>query len=178
MGFNDVGHSVVGDVPVDSEAPVVTSSISRICRLILRRCSHYYRLGHLSRFQRAICPGFGTGIRLPGQKRWRLLSRVVEPGQNVPHANFFCTLRDSNLRPIAWRMRMASLPTHLSSTCDSVKNNFLLNYHVEGPFVRVGNTNPFVPVGATTRDKRPLSPADPASLWTQDKSHLLSRVQR
>src|SRR6185437_8895779 len=36
---------------------------------------------------------------------------------------------------------MASLPTHLSSTCDSVNNNSLLNYHVEGPFVRVGNTN-------------------------------------
>src|SRR6185437_9741598 len=40
---------------------------------------------------------------------------------------------------------MVSLPTQLSSTCDSVKNNSLLNYHVEGPFVRVGNTN---------RDKR------------------------
>src|SRR6185312_5703655 len=58
---------------------------------------------------------------------------------------FFCALRDSNPRPIAWRM--TSLPTHLSSTCDSGKNNFLLNYHVEGPFVRVGNTN---------RDKRVL----------------------
>src|SRR6185437_9499226 len=42
---------------------------------------------------------------------------------------------------------MSCLPTHLSSTCDSVKNNSLLNYHVEGPFVRVGNTN---------RDKRVL----------------------
>jgi hypothetical protein len=31
--------SVVGDVPVDSEAPVVTSSILRICRHSLRRCS-------------------------------------------------------------------------------------------------------------------------------------------
>src|SRR6185312_10016630 len=40
---------------------------------------------------------------------------------------------------------MASLPTHLSSTCDSVKNNSLLNYHVEGPFI---------PVGTTNRDKR------------------------
>ena len=40
---------------------------------------------------------------------------------------------------------MTSLPTHLSSTCDSVKNNYHLNYHVEGPFVRVGATN---------RDKR------------------------
>ena len=55
---------------------------------------------------------------------------------------------------------MSSLPTHLSSTCDSVKNNSLLNYHVEGPFVRVGNTNrprqkgPFVRVGTTNRDKR------------------------
>src|SRR6185295_13195423 len=70
---------------------------------------------------------------------------------------------------------MASLPTQLSSTCDSVKNNSLLNYHVEGPFVRVGTTNrdkrvtllsglvlptgikgvgPFVPGGATNRDKR------------------------
>src|SRR6185369_14204858 len=28
----------------------------------------YYRSAHLSRFQMAICPGFGTGIRLPGQK--------------------------------------------------------------------------------------------------------------
>src|SRR6185312_4949390 len=42
---------------------------------------------------------------------------------------------------------MTSLPTQLSSTFDSVKNNSLLNYHVEGPFVRVGNTN---------RDKRVL----------------------
>jgi hypothetical protein len=31
--------SVVGDIPVDSEAPVVTSSILRICRYNLRRCS-------------------------------------------------------------------------------------------------------------------------------------------
>src|SRR6185437_10180238 len=108
---------------------------------------------------------------------------------------------------------MSCLPTHLSSTCDSVKNNSLLNYHVEGPFVRVGNTNrdervllsglvppteikgvgPFVPGGATNRDKRgafcpgwwlhpgqkaPVPPAGPASLWTWDKSHLLSRAQR
>jgi len=39
LGFNSVVHSVVGDVPVDSEAPVVTSLISRICWLSLRRCS-------------------------------------------------------------------------------------------------------------------------------------------
>jgi len=39
LGFNGIVHSVVGDVPVNSEAPVVTSSISRICRLSLRRCS-------------------------------------------------------------------------------------------------------------------------------------------
>jgi hypothetical protein len=31
--------SVVGDVPVDSETPVVTSSILRICRPNLQRCS-------------------------------------------------------------------------------------------------------------------------------------------
>ena len=31
LGFNGVVHSIVGDVPVDSKAPVVTSSISRIC---------------------------------------------------------------------------------------------------------------------------------------------------
>jgi hypothetical protein len=31
--------SVVGDVPVDSEASVVISSILRICRHSLRRCS-------------------------------------------------------------------------------------------------------------------------------------------
>ena len=36
----------------------------------------------------------------------------------------------------------------------------------------------FVPVGGTNRDKRPLSPAGPASHWTRDKSHLLSRAQR
>ena len=58
---------------------------------------HYYRSGHLSRFQRVICPGFGTGIRLPGQKLWRLLSRVVEPGQNVPHAKKF--LRPAEFEP-------------------------------------------------------------------------------
>ena len=34
---------------------------------------------------------------------------------------------------------------------------------------------PFVPVGASNRDKRPLPPAGPASRWTRDKSHLLSR---
>ena len=39
LGFNGVVYSVVGDVPVDSEAPVVTSSISRICRPSLRRWS-------------------------------------------------------------------------------------------------------------------------------------------
>ena len=39
LGFNGVVHSVVGDVPVDSEASVVTSSISKICQLSLRICS-------------------------------------------------------------------------------------------------------------------------------------------
>ena len=38
--------------------------------------------------------------------------------------------------------------------------------------------HPFVPVGASNRDKRPLSPAGPASRWTRDKSHILSRAQR
>ena len=38
---------------------------------------------------------------------------------------------------------------------------------------------PFVPVGASNRDKRPLSPPSGlASRWTRDKSHLLSRVQK
>jgi len=37
---------------------------------------------------------------------------------------------------------------------------------------------PFVPAASSTRDKRPLSPVGPASHWTRDKSHLLSRVQR
>ena len=122
---------------------------------------------------------------------------------------------------------MASLPTHLSSTCDSVKNNSLLNYHIEGPFVRVGNTNrdkrvllsglvpptgikgsPFLsglvpPTGIKWSpfcpgwshqpgqkgtfcpgwylqpgQKSHVSPAGPASLWTRDKSHILSRAQR
>ena len=51
----------------------------------------------------------------------------------------------------------------------------------------------FVPVGTTNRDKRgafcpgwclqpgqkaPVPPAGPASRWTRDKSHLLSRAQR
>src|SRR6185369_12003920 len=38
----------------------------------------------------------------------------------------------------------------------------------------------FVPVGVSNRDKRPcpLPPTDPASRWTRDKSHLLSRAQR
>src|SRR6185312_14443291 len=30
---------------------------------------------------------------------------------------------------------------------------------------------PFVPVGASNREKRPLPPAGPASRWTRDKSH-------
>jgi len=38
--------------------------------------------------------------------------------------------------------------------------------------------HPFVPVGASNQDKRPMSPAGPASHWTRDKSHLLSRAQR
>ena len=29
--FNGIVHSVVGDIPIDSEASVVTSSISKIC---------------------------------------------------------------------------------------------------------------------------------------------------
>ena len=33
-GFNGVILSVVGDVPIDNEAPVVTSSISRFTSLI------------------------------------------------------------------------------------------------------------------------------------------------
>ena len=39
VGFIGVVLLVVGDVPVDSEAPVVTSSISSIYRRSLRRCS-------------------------------------------------------------------------------------------------------------------------------------------
>ena len=35
LGFNGVVHSVVDDVSIDSETFVVTSSISRICRLNL-----------------------------------------------------------------------------------------------------------------------------------------------
>ena len=35
LGFNGVVHSVKDDVSVDSEASVVTSPISRICRLSL-----------------------------------------------------------------------------------------------------------------------------------------------
>ena len=68
--------------------------------LVLMEVFHYYRLGHLSRFQRAICPGFGTGIWLPGQKpsiNTKILSRVVEPGQNVPHAKIF--LRPAGFEP-------------------------------------------------------------------------------
>ena len=52
---------------------------------------------------------------------------------------------------------------------------------------------PFVPVGGTNRDKRPpfcpgwclqpgqkapVPPAGPASRWTRDKSHILSRAQK
>ena len=36
----------------------------------------------------------------------------------------------------------------------------------------------FVPVGVSNREKMPWPPADPASRWTRDKSHLLSRAQR
>ena len=44
LGFNGVVHSVVDDVPVDSErlCLVATSSISKICRLSLRKCSQRY----------------------------------------------------------------------------------------------------------------------------------------
>jgi len=57
----------------------------------------------------------------------------------------------------------------------------------------IRGARPFVPVGGTTRDKRlpfcpggclqpgqkaPVPPAGPASRWTRDKSHLLSRAQR
>ena len=63
-----------------------------------RTNEHYYRLGHLSLFQRAICPGFETEIRPPGQKPLeRLLSRVVEPGQKVPHAKK--SLRPARFEP-------------------------------------------------------------------------------
>jgi len=65
--------------------------------IITRTSAHYYKNSLLSRFHMAICPGFGTGIRPPGQKRWRLLSRVVEPGQNVPRAKKY--LRPVGLEP-------------------------------------------------------------------------------
>jgi hypothetical protein len=38
-GFNGVVFSVVGDVPVDSDALVVTLSISRCTDIVFRRCS-------------------------------------------------------------------------------------------------------------------------------------------
>ena len=64
---------------------------------LLSNLGHYYKNSLLSRFHMAICPDFGTGIRPPGQKRWRLLSRVVEPGQNVPRAKKY--LRPVGLEP-------------------------------------------------------------------------------
>src|SRR6185295_16719472 len=57
----------------------------------------------------------------------------------------------------------------------------------------IRGARPFVPVGGTNRDKRgdfcpgwwfqpgqkaPVPAAGPASRWTRDKSHLLSRAQR
>src|SRR6185436_1233739 len=57
----------------------------------------------------------------------------------------------------------------------------------------IRGARPFVPVGGTNRDKRgdfcpgwclklgqkaPVPPTGPASRWTRDKSHLLSRAQR
>jgi len=98
---------------------------------------------------------------------------------------FFCALRNSNPRPIAWRM--ASLPTHLSSTCDSVKNNFLFNYHMEGPLFGLvtptgtkgsfslgwchqprQKSHPLVRVGVTNRDKR-VGPFIPGGTTNRDK---------
>ena len=49
---------------------------------------------------RAICPGskgLFVPVLEPGQKRWRLLSRVVEPGQNVPRAKK--SLRPAGFEP-------------------------------------------------------------------------------
>lgn len=44
LGFNDIVLSVVGDTPIDSEVPVVTSSISKICRLSLLEDPHRGRV--------------------------------------------------------------------------------------------------------------------------------------
>ena len=62
---------------------------------------------------------------------------------------------------------MASLPTQLSSTCDLVKNNSFLNYHVEGPFVQVGTTN---------RDKRGWTFCSGWSHQPGQKGGLLSEL--
>ena len=40
LGFNGIVLSVVGDIPVDSEAPVVTSSISTCAGKVFRRYSY------------------------------------------------------------------------------------------------------------------------------------------
>jgi len=49
-----------------------------------RFITHYYKIGLLSRFQTAFCPGFGTGT-----KASRLLSRVAESWQKVPDVKIF-----------------------------------------------------------------------------------------
>ena len=38
--------------------------------------------------------------------------------------------------------------------------------------------HPFIPVGGSNRDKKPLSPAGPVSRWTRDKNHILFRAQK
>ena len=67
-----------------------------ILLLVCGNMIHYYKIGLLSRFQTAFCPGFGTGTRL--------LSRVAEPGQKVPAVkNFFAHhgIRSQDLLPSA-----------------------------------------------------------------------------
>ena len=77
-----------------SAAALRDESLHGLCCDVFLGCSkgffHYYKNSLLSRFHMAICPGFGTGIR-------RLLSRVVEPGQNVPRAKKY--LRPVGLEP-------------------------------------------------------------------------------
>ena len=100
--FNCILIYLISLISRSNELIVLRNSSIDAC-LLVEFCKnltgHYYKNSLLSQFHRAICPGFGTGIRLPGQKAGG------RTGTNVPHAKIFFAprgIRSQDLLSSAW----------------------------------------------------------------------------
>ena len=73
LWFNDTMLLVVGDVPIDSESPVVTSWISRSAGSVLRKCAHRGRFAYVCSYGRVCVRVVSVCIKLCNSKKTETL---------------------------------------------------------------------------------------------------------